>query len=63
MPQPKYGIRDVAMWLEFRRVLFRSRAFNPFTFKVITNKYDPVAIYFIVLGSSLYTIFVRYFKK
>ena len=36
-------------------------AFNPFTFKVITQKYDPVAIYFIVLGSSLYTIFV--YKK
>ena len=33
-------------------------AFNPFTFKVITDKYDPVAIYFIVLGSNLYTIFV-----
>ena len=32
-------------------------AFNPFTFKVITDKYDPVAIYFIVLGSNLYTIF------
>jgi len=23
-------------------------AFNPFTFKVITNKYDPIAIYFVV---------------
>ena len=33
-------------------------AFNPFTFKVITDKYDPVAIYFIVLGSNLYTAFV-----
>ena len=33
-------------------------AFNQFTFKVITDKYDPVAIYFIVLGSSLYTLFV-----
>ena len=33
-------------------------AFNPFTFKVITDKYDPVAIYFIVLGSNLYTLFV-----
>ena len=33
-------------------------AFNPFTFKVIIDKYDPVAIYFIVLGSSLYTLFV-----
>ena len=28
-------------------------AFNPFMFKVITDKYDPVAIYFIVLGSNL----------
>ena len=33
-------------------------AFNPFTFKVIIDKYDPVAIYFIVLGSGLYTLFV-----
>ena len=30
----------------------------PFTFKVIINKYDPVTIYFIVLGSGLYTLFV-----
>ena len=27
-------------------------------FKVIIDKYDPVAIYFIVLGLSLYTFFV-----
>ena len=27
--------------------------FNLFTFKVIIDKYDPVAIYFVVLGSSL----------
>ena len=33
-------------------------AFNPFTFKVIIDKYDPVTIYFIVLGSGLYTLFV-----
>ena len=33
-------------------------AFNPFTFRVITEKYDPVAIYFIVLSSNLYTVFV-----
>ena len=33
-------------------------AFNPFVFKVIIDKYDPVAIYFIVLGLSLYTLFV-----
>ena len=33
-------------------------AFNPFTFKVIIVRYDPIAIYFIVLGSSLYMVFV-----
>ena len=32
--------------------------FNPFTFKVIINRYDPIAIYFIVLGSGLYTLSV-----
>ena len=31
---------------------------NPFKFKVIIDKYDPVAIYFIVLGSGLYALFV-----
>ena len=29
---------------------------NPLTFKVIINKYGPIAIYFIVLGSILYTL-------
>ena len=38
-------------------------AFNPFTFKVIIDKYDPVAIYFIVLGSSLYTFSVFLSRK
>ena len=33
-------------------------AFNPFMFKVIIDKYDPVAIYFTVLGSGLYAVFV-----
>ena len=33
-------------------------AFNPFTFKVIIDIYDPVAISFIVLGLSLYTLFL-----
>ena len=33
-------------------------AFNPFMFKVISDKYDPIAIYFIVFGLSLYTLFV-----
>ena len=28
------------------------------TFKVIIDKYDPIAIYFVVLGSSLYTLSV-----
>ena len=34
--------------------------FNPFTFKVIIDKYkyDPIAIYFIVLGSGLYALFM-----
>jgi len=30
----------------------------PFTFKVSIDKYDPIAIYVIVLGSSLYALFV-----
>ena len=33
-------------------------AINSFTFKVIIDKYDPIAIYFVVLGSSLYTFSV-----
>ena len=33
-------------------------AFNAFTFKVIIDKYDPIAIYFIVLGLSFYTLYV-----
>ena len=33
-------------------------AFDPFTFKVIIDKYDPVTIYFIVLGLGLYALFV-----
>ena len=33
-------------------------AFNPFTFKVIIDRYDPVAIYFVVFGLSLYTLSV-----
>ena len=32
--------------------------FNPFTLKVIIDKYDSAAIYFIVLGSGLYSFFV-----
>ena len=32
--------------------------FSPFTFKVIIDKYDPIAIYCVVLGSSLYTLSV-----
>ena len=31
---------------------------QPLTFKVIIDKYDPVAIYFIVLGSGLYILSV-----
>ena len=47
----------MAKVLEFQLYLLVG-AFNPFTFKVITDKYDPVAIYFIVLGLNLYTVFV-----
>ena len=32
--------------------------FNPFTFKVIIDKYDPITIYFGVLGLSLYILSV-----
>ena len=28
-------------------------AFNPLTFKGIIDKYDPITIYFVVLGSFL----------
>ena len=38
-------------------------AFNPFTFKVIIDQYDPVAIYCIVLGSSLYTVFLSLVQR
>ena len=37
--------------------------FNPFMFQVIIDKYDPIAIYFIVLHSSLYTLFVFPFQR
>ena len=37
-------------------------AFNPFTFKVVIDKYDPVAIYFIVLG-SVYMPFLCFLPK
>ena len=30
-------------------------SFNLFTFKVIIDKYDPIALYFVVTGSSLQT--------
>ena len=38
-------------------------AFNPLTFKVIIDKYGPIAIYFVVLGSSLYTFSVSCLEK
>ena len=38
-------------------------AFNPFTFKVIIDKYDPVAIYFIVLRLGLYTPFLCFLSR
>ena len=34
-------------WQEYTEELYKK---NIFTFKVIIDKYDPIAIYFIVLG-------------
>ena len=39
-------------------LVFCFGTFNPFTFKVTIDKYDPVAIYFLVLGLSFYTFSV-----
>ena len=33
-------------------------AFNPFTFKVIIDRYGPIAIYFVVWGLRLYNLSV-----
>ena len=41
----------------FESVLMRWMKVEPILF-FFTDKYDPVAIYFIVLGSNLYTVFV-----
>ena len=46
-----FRIHSASLWLLVG-------VFNPFMFKVIIDNYDPIAIYFIVLGSSLYTLFV-----
>ena len=43
--------------LDCKEICLLVGAFNPFTFKVIIDKYDPVAIYFVVLG-SIYTPFL-----
>ena len=42
-------------WLAAASLCLLVGAFNPFMFKVIIDKYDPVAIYFIVLGLGFYT--------
>ena len=42
----------------FSWCLFLVGAFYPLTFRVITDKYGPIAIYFVVLGLSLYTLSV-----
>jgi len=54
---PKMG-KEIITQVHSASLCLLVGAFNPFTFKVIIDKYDPVAIYFIVLGSSLYTVFV-----
>jgi len=48
----------VLFFYPFNQFCLLVGAFNPFTFKVIVDKYDPIAIHFIVLGSSLYTLSV-----
>jgi len=40
------------------QILKAAREKQQITLKVIIDKYDPIAIYFIVLGSNLYTLFV-----
>ena len=59
LPEEFHGQRSLAGYfcIHSASLCLLVGAFNPFTFKVITAKYDPVAIYFIVLGSSLYTVF------
>ena len=42
--------------LEWGAIAFSIGAFYPFAFKVIIDKYDPVATYFMVWGSSFYTL-------
>ena len=44
--------------LEWGAIAFLVGALNPFKFKVIIDKYDTGAIYFVALGSSLYTLSV-----
>ena len=43
------------IFVSFSQSLYLVGAFNPFTFKVIIDKYDHVFIYFVVLDLSLYT--------
>ena len=52
------GYIRVLFLYPFSQSLFLVGAFNPFMFQVIIDKYDPVAIYFIVVCLSLYTLFV-----
>ena len=42
--------------LEWGAIAFSIGAFYPFAFKVIIDKYDPVAIYFVALGSIIYPV-------
>ena len=44
---------EVLFMYPFSQSLSFGWAFNPFTFKVIIDKYDPVAIYFAVSDLSL----------
>ena len=55
---PGDNIYTVFILYPFSQSLSFGWGIQPITFKVIIDKYDPIAIYFIVLGSSLYTILV-----
>jgi len=55
---PKHILIKLTKIKHKEQILKAAREKQQITHKVITDKYDPVAIYFIVLGSNLYTLFV-----
>ena len=51
------------VFVSIQPVFVLTGAFILFTFKVIIDKYDPIAIYFVVLGLSLHTFSVSCLEK